>query len=79
MGVCLPTAEAGDLVCILLGGSVPFVLSPRIGYYTFIGEAYGRHSLSCQLLICTLVVHGIMNGEAVRDVDACEFEDFIIT
>jgi hypothetical protein len=46
MGVCLPTAEAGDLVCILLGGSVPFVLRPQQGYYTFIGEAYGRQSLS---------------------------------
>jgi hypothetical protein len=47
MGVCLPTAEAGDLVCILLGGSVPFVLRPGIGHYTFIGEAYGRHSILC--------------------------------
>jgi hypothetical protein len=44
MGVCLPTAEAGDLVCILLGGSVPFVLRPGTGHYTFIGETYGRHS-----------------------------------
>jgi hypothetical protein len=31
------------------------------------------------LLICIRVVHGIMNGEAIRDVDACEFEDFIVT
>ena len=26
--------------------------------------------------IDTLVVHGIMKGEAIGDVDACEFEEF---
>jgi hypothetical protein len=29
--------------------------------------------------ICIPLVHGIMDREAIRDVDACEFEDFIAT
>jgi hypothetical protein len=40
----------GDKICILFGGSIPFVLRERDdGDFTFIGEAY---------------VHGIMDGEA---------------
>ena len=30
----------GDIVCVLLGGSVPFVLRPMNGYYLLIGETY---------------------------------------
>lgn len=44
-----------DEVCILAGGSVPYVVSVpegERGHRTFIGECY---------------VHGIMHGEAVRD------------
>ena len=43
-------AEPGDIVCTLLGGSVPYILRPRPdGYYNLIGEFY---------------VHGLMHGEA---------------
>jgi hypothetical protein len=44
--------ESGDLVCILFGGNVPFILREVKGKYQFIGECY---------------VHGIMWGEALRE------------
>lgn len=47
---------AGDLVAILFGLHVPYILKPLSDRpedgYEFIGEAY---------------VHGAMNGEAVKD------------
>ena len=45
--------QLGDLVCILLGASVPFVLCQRMnGSYTLVGDAY---------------VYGIMDGKFVKD------------
>ena len=45
-------SEIGDKICILFGGSVPFVLRDNHDeYFKFIGECY---------------VHGIMDGEAVK-------------
>jgi len=41
----------GDVVVVLLGGSVPFVMRPKGSGYMLLGEAY---------------VHGIMGGEAVE-------------
>jgi hypothetical protein len=29
--------------------------------------------------ICTLLGHRILDGGAIRDVDACELEDFIVS
>jgi hypothetical protein len=43
--------QVGDIVCVLYGGDVPFILRPDCqGHYTFIGECY---------------VSGIMRGEAL--------------
>ncbi|KAL2068966.1 hypothetical protein VTL71DRAFT_15304 [Oculimacula yallundae] len=42
----------GDTVCILFGGDTPYVLRKKDKCWQFIGECY---------------VHGIMKGEAVRD------------
>jgi hypothetical protein len=50
--------QAGDVVCVLAGGTIPFVLrqdarsSPSKRRFQLVGEAY---------------VHGIMNGEAVSN------------
>ncbi|KAK8106967.1 HET-domain-containing protein [Apiospora kogelbergensis] len=46
--------QRGDVVCVLMGGAVPFILRPRGdgGGYIVIGDAY---------------VHGIMDGELVQD------------
>jgi hypothetical protein len=37
------------------------------------------HVIDALADVCIRLVHGIMDGEAIRDVDACEFEDFIVT
>ncbi|KAN0091804.1 hypothetical protein V8E51_017651 [Hyaloscypha variabilis] len=63
MGLAPSTAREGDLVCVLLGGDVPFILRPSKSNYSLIGESY---------------VHGIMDGERSQDVNAFEFEDFDI-
>jgi len=41
----------GDILCIVMGAAVPFVLRPVDGGYQLIGECY---------------VHGLMNGEALK-------------
>lgn len=50
LGSCYP--RQGDIVCIIRGSPVPFVLRPRVDeFFELVGEAY---------------VHGIMDGEFVR-------------
>lgn len=51
MGLAPITTRAGDAVCILFGGQVPFILRERDDFgHSMIGECY---------------VHGIMDGEAI--------------
>jgi hypothetical protein len=50
--------EAGDVICVLLGGSVPYILRPIDDSYILIGEAY---------------VHGIMDGEVLEAVSRQEY------
>ena len=48
-------SEAGDTICILFGGCVPFVLREcDEGTFKFIGECY---------------IHGVMEGEAMENTD----------
>jgi len=69
MGLAPATAQKGDLVCILFGGNIPFILR-RVGPgYELIGQAY---------------VHGIMaydDGEMEMDIKKkrIEVQDFFIT
>ncbi|VUC34395.1 unnamed protein product [Clonostachys rosea] len=51
LGLCPATAMAGDMIVILYGGDVPYLLRPseKAGTYRFIGECY---------------LDGAMNGEA---------------
>ncbi|KAL1386690.1 heterokaryon incompatibility protein-domain-containing protein [Phyllosticta capitalensis] len=56
----------GDVICILSGGSVPYVLRPvpgEEGKYQFIGEAY---------------IEGIMYGEAMEGKEEKDLQDFIL-
>lgn len=47
--------EPGDVICIIKGAEIPYIIRPLAnGQYNFIGQCY---------------VHGIMHGEAVVDVD----------
>ncbi|KAI0471591.1 heterokaryon incompatibility protein-domain-containing protein [Xylariaceae sp. FL0804] len=63
MGLCHPTARAGDLVVLLAGGKTPYVLKSKLGIkkaYYFIGECY---------------LHGVMQGEAMADANGGAFEN----
>jgi hypothetical protein len=60
MGLGPNVIEIGDLVCILFGGHVPFILRPKNGYFLLVGEAY---------------VHGIMEGEAFEKWQAGELKE----
>jgi hypothetical protein len=53
MGIGPGTMRKGDLVCVLFGGCVPYILRPTDtdNMYKFVGESY---------------VHGIMKGEVVN-------------
>lgn len=59
--------RSGDVVCILLGGEVPYLLrqsaSPHTGHFNLLSECY---------------VHGIMDGEAMEDQESGHLETFII-
>jgi hypothetical protein len=64
------TVKEGDLICVLLGCSVPVILRPATdptlaGCYHFIGDAY---------------VHGVMDGEVVTRLEAGDYttEDLVI-
>ena len=63
LGLAPSGAREGDVICLLRGGNVPFVLREREnGYWELVGEAY---------------VHGIMDGSWVRKAakeDVMEFK-----
>ncbi|KAK4249333.1 heterokaryon incompatibility protein-domain-containing protein [Corynascus novoguineensis] len=51
LGLGCPGAQVGDVVCVLYGTTVPYVLRPRSdGAMSFVGDAY---------------IHGAMDGEAI--------------
>ena len=50
VGLGPESLEKNDLVCILYGGHVPYILRPENDYFKLVGESY---------------VHGMMNGEAI--------------
>jgi hypothetical protein len=52
LGLAPELTEPGDKICILGGGSVPFILRQEEGRWISVGESY---------------IHGIMDGEAVDD------------
>ena len=64
LGIASMHFDVGDHVCVLDGGRVPFVLFPRDdGYWSLVSECY---------------VHGIMDGEALKDEDAvCQQFDIV--
>lgn len=66
------SARDGDLVCIFLGGHVPFVLRPLNSGYEMIGEC---------------ILDGVMEGQAMECIDVstaytsipvAPLEDFVI-
>ena len=51
MGIGPPGMRAGDMICVFLGGNVPWVIRQEGSEYTLVGECY---------------VHGIMKGEIMQ-------------
>jgi hypothetical protein len=58
IGLVPTNAKVGDVVAVFTGGLIPIILRPESGHYTFVGDAY---------------VHGIMDGEAMQDVNELEW------
>ena len=55
LGLAPPGAEAGDSICVFLGGDVPYILwEVNTGIWEFIGECY---------------LHEMMDGQALARVD----------
>jgi hypothetical protein len=55
LGLAPPRAEAGDSICVFLGGDVPYILRDvNAGIWEFIGECY---------------LHEMMDGQALARVD----------
>ena len=63
LGLAAKHVQRGDVVTILKGGNVPIILREKKDRYHLIGEAY---------------IHGIMDGEAVGDVEAKGLHSFSI-
>jgi hypothetical protein len=65
LGLGPMTMKVGDMIVVLLGGNLPFVLrkSSDDSEYSLVGECY---------------VHGVMDGEAISKKEEKEFEDFIL-
>jgi len=52
MGIGPPAMRGGDVVCVLFGGTLPYILRPIAGgEYLFVGDCY---------------IDGFMNGEAIN-------------
>jgi len=58
-GLAPADVQKGDLTCILAGSPVPFIIRKMEKSFTLVGE-------SC--------IHGVMDGELVKDMEAIEDE-----
>ena len=58
-GVGPAVMQPGDIVCVLFGAQVPFILRRKDSRYQLVGESY---------------VHGIMHGEAIKMLEDGELE-----
>lgn len=67
LGLSQEGFRVGDVVCILLGGEVPFLLRqaspPHTGLFNLLSECY---------------VHGVMDGEVMKDEADDQLETFVI-
>ena len=52
VGISPSKAEEGDLICVVVGQLLPFVLHHKDHYYEYVGDAY---------------VQGYTNGEAIGE------------
>ena len=62
LGLFPKSAQSTDVVCVLLGGSVAYVLRTAGDHFLLVGECY---------------IHGFMNGEALQG-DNVKIQDFVL-
>jgi len=60
MGLGPNAMQTGDVVCILFGCKVPYVLRPVDGHYLLVGDAY---------------IYGIMDGEAMQHLTSGDLKE----
>ena len=67
LGLSQEGFRIGDVVCIFSGGDVPYLLRqampPHDGMFQFLSECY---------------VHGVMDGEAMNNLESNHLESFFI-
>lgn len=64
LGLGPMTLEVGDIVCVLLGGNLPFILRRQENdEYRLVGESY---------------VHGLMDGGAMQGKGEKDFQKFVL-
>jgi hypothetical protein len=59
LGLVPDSTQTGDLVCVLFGGRMPFILRETKEYHVFVGDSY---------------VHGLTCGESMRDFERGLYE-----
>lgn len=64
LGLGHMTLEVGDIVCVLLGGNLPFILRMQENdEYRLAGKSY---------------VHGLMDSEAMQGTGEKDFKNFVL-
>jgi hypothetical protein len=71
MGLAPETAEVGDRVCVLFGAKVPHILREERAGEGTTGDAAAKDG-GCYVLVGDAYVHGLMDGEALDQVDSGE-------
>jgi hypothetical protein len=67
MGMGPPDMEVGDPVCILFGGQTPYILRKR--------EVVNQESEDGYRLIGECYLHGVMDGESMKQLEKGEFHE----
>jgi hypothetical protein len=76
LGIGPRDVEQGDLVCVLRGAQVPFVLREQLSARRVRSTFWKREKIHCEL-VGECYVHGIMDGEVWKSLQTGK--DFVIS
>ncbi|KAI0410534.1 HET-domain-containing protein [Xylaria grammica] len=74
MGLAPDTVKEGDMICVLAGGRLPFILRDANTTFKRLGDSSGAER--AHTLIGDAYLHGIMDGEAVAEIDEGSFQTY---